>query len=1094
MKKRFLSKSLIAKIALVLVIILVFEFAAAEPVHAASLGGTLLNPIVNLVVYLADGVIQILQSALTSIDNSFAYIDISKDKTSWWVALGAVVGGLLIATVAILATIFTGGAAAAIVAAVAPTVIGAGFTGAAFGGLYLAVYPQVGEKIDAVVFGNSFVIPTIGITPETILKNQIKLFDVNYFKRIEDNPNDTDTTESLSQTLRNVVAQVYTTIRDVALVAMLIVIIYIAIRMLLALTPKEKSRYKESAVNCVIGLVLIITMHFIMSVSVSVLEMITNSITFTNQIYDVEEDADSINNFLESNPDAYNNSISGVMLKIAGDKLFNAIAEDPDASSPVSKYPGFVLENNGEKISYIKASNFTEQARYMAQKLYELDDEGSTIETWAHIGWAFVYIMLVILTLSFVLMYAKRTLYMAALTIFAPIVGIMYPINRANGGRSQTLNLWFKEYMGNLIIQPFHLLLYTIFIGSAMQFAIYNPVYVIIAIMGLMFVERLLKDLLGIQDTRIGGLGKSLQDTTRAIKTTEKAATSIARTVGRTVSRGTHALGRGAVGLAGLAGSRTTEDTPEEGGVNNINSAPRVQNPPLAADFGGGQNEPPPTAGAQNPEALNQGLDNNTNQQPQQLNPQQRKLDQVASMRKYFSEGGRQNELGEYFNPYTDEFDPNYNPLNDPLFQVNKGVDEQATMQKYLSEGGRQNTFGEYFRPDIDEFEAGYNPLNDPAFQVYKDGNVAMPQGLDGINQVGIQGNATLNGIPQELDEALTMQKYMSAGGRVNENGEYLKLDSNVFDANYDPLDDTRFQSYRDANIRIAGGVGLPDTLDDITLSMVDSLNDNGRPFEVLDGTNERVVRSDGERNILTDDNGHTRIERVETPNGRDPMAMAMAAGSEMNNIATSGMENIRTVENTGNVLETGSTATASNYSLSNLGSTAYVEQSGAQNIPDGNNVRVNHDLSNSKSKDKIVNFEPRAQEIREERASAGGNTTSNNENTENVHRLTADEYEEMPPSRDNFAVINGGRTNAGASSARPRGNSAPQNTTRNPEPLNNNAPQNNTRTPSPANNPAPQDSGRIPTPANDPAPQNNRAPVGAGPVSDRNQCKCATR
>ena len=64
MKKRFLSKSLIAKIALVLVIILVFQFAMAEPVRAADL---------------ADGAISILQSSLLSIEKSFLYIDLSDE-------------------------------------------------------------------------------------------------------------------------------------------------------------------------------------------------------------------------------------------------------------------------------------------------------------------------------------------------------------------------------------------------------------------------------------------------------------------------------------------------------------------------------------------------------------------------------------------------------------------------------------------------------------------------------------------------------------------------------------------------------------------------------------------------------------------------------------------------------------------------------------------------------------------------------------------------------------------------------------------------------------------------------------------------------
>lgn len=107
MKKRFLSKSLIAKIALVLVIILVFEFAMAEPVGAAEIGGTLLRPIVNLVVYLADGVITILQSLLLSMEKSFLYIDLNEEggligtvkKVASWIVAIVIVGALVVGAI-----------------------------------------------------------------------------------------------------------------------------------------------------------------------------------------------------------------------------------------------------------------------------------------------------------------------------------------------------------------------------------------------------------------------------------------------------------------------------------------------------------------------------------------------------------------------------------------------------------------------------------------------------------------------------------------------------------------------------------------------------------------------------------------------------------------------------------------------------------------------------------------------------------------------------------------------------------------------------------------------------------------------------------
>ena len=929
MKKNFISKSLIAKIALVLVIILLFEFAAAEPVHAASLGGQLLNPIVNLVVYLADGAIQILQSALTSIENTFIYIDITESKTSWWIAVGAVVVGIICVVLAVVAVVVTGGLAApAIVCTVAVSVAGAGLTAAAAGGIYLAVYPQFGEKLDAVVFGNSFVYSNIYITPETILKNQIQLFNVNYFETIDDS--DTDTTVSLSNTLRKVISQAYTTVRDIALVAMLIVIIYVAIRMLLALTPKEKSRYKESAVNCVIGLILIVVMHFIMSASVTGLEMMTNAISITNQIYQVE--GDDIEGFLASNPDVYDKSISGVSLAIVGDQLYDAV-ENPD-SEGTSMYDGIVIgyDDNGDKISYVKASNFTEQARYLAQKLYTLDSDSNTVETWEHIGWAFVYIMLVVLTLAFVVMYGKRTLYMMVLTMFAPVVGVMYPINRANGSRAHTLNLWFREYMGNLIIQPLHVFLYLIFIGSAMAMAINNPIYVIMAIMGLTFAERLLKDLLGIQDTRIGGLGKSLQDTTRAIKTTEKAATSIARTVGRTVSRGTHALGGALVAGAAAASSKNNGESASEEN-EEANKKVREQQNPLPSGENGGNNLPPPTAGAQNPTELENELDNGTNQQGK---PQKRQLDEVASMQKYMSQGGSVNANGEFFNPYTDEYDPNYNPLNDKEFQVLKDVNESATMQNYMNAGYGQNAIGEYYNPNIDEYDAGYNPLNDDMFREY-------------------------------------------------------------------------------------GNTGV---LDNDTMSMINDLNGNSAPFTVLEGTNERVVRTDRDRNVLRDDDGNVRIEPANTPDGRDPMAMAMAAGAETS--TSVGAENTgapRTVGNTDTPIENRGGASTGETVINNSGAATFGIPGGSQSIPDGNNSSSSDNSSKVRTanentgNEKITSYEEGRKAVEARRNNNTGTDSSNNGNNTGADNNAESGNSQSSGARGTSLSSSNNVNNAGANS-----------------------------------------------------------------------------
>ncbi len=595
MKKRFLSKSLIAKIALVLVIIILLQFSLSEPVRAASLGGTLLNPVVSLFVFLADGVIQILQSALTSIEQSFENIPL-KSATPWTkiIAILGVFAGIWLLAASVVITFCTGGGGAPLIVAAATNLASAfaatGFIALGVGGVYLATYPKFGSKFDAIAFGTEFVYARIFITPETILKNQIQLFNVNYFDKPEipegqTEEEQTDQTISMAGTLRDVVKTVYRTIRDVAVIAMLIVIVYVGIRMLLALTPKEKSRYKESLWNCIIGFAIILGAHFIMVISVTAAELITSSIALSTQMYDIggEFNKENVENYINSHPEVGDEAVSGVHLEIVGEELYNAV-KDPN-NPDVSQYPGIELsEENGEKITRVQASNFTEQARYMAQKMYVIDEEDNKTETWEHIGWGFVYIMLVILTIAFIVMYIKRTGYMMVLTILAPIVGLMYPINKVNGSRAHTLNLWFKEYMGNLIIQPFHLILYSILIGSAMSIAINNPIWVIGAIFILVRIEQLLKDLLGIQDTRIGSLGKSLQETTRAIKTTEKATVSMAKSIGRTASRGANFLAGAGLGAVSSYAGRNRN------GQQNAEENEGIERPVRAQGIPGGIN------------------------------------------------------------------------------------------------------------------------------------------------------------------------------------------------------------------------------------------------------------------------------------------------------------------------------------------------------------------------------------------------------------------------------------------------------------------------------------------------------------------------
>ena len=97
---------------------------------------------------------------------------------------------------------------------------------------------------------------------------------------------------------------------------------------------------------------------------------------------------------------------------------------------------------------------------------------------------------------------------MAFLTMIAPLVALTYPIDKAGDGKAQAFNMWFKEYIMNAILQPVHLLLYSVMVSSAMDLAVDNPIYALVTIGFLIPAEKFIKKMFGLDKGQTaGGLG-----------------------------------------------------------------------------------------------------------------------------------------------------------------------------------------------------------------------------------------------------------------------------------------------------------------------------------------------------------------------------------------------------------------------------------------------------------------------------------------------------------------------------------------------------------------------------------------------------------
>lgn len=128
-------------------------------------------------------------------------------------------------------------------------------------------------------------------------------------------------------------------------------------------------------------------------------------------------------------------------------------------------------------------------------------------DTWLKLEYFILYMMMVIYTIRFTWTYLKRVLNMAFLTLIAPLVALTYPIDKVSDGKAQAFNVWLREFCFNALLQPFHLLIYLVLVSSALDLAVKNPLYAVVALGFIVPAEKLLRKMFGFDKASGGTVG-----------------------------------------------------------------------------------------------------------------------------------------------------------------------------------------------------------------------------------------------------------------------------------------------------------------------------------------------------------------------------------------------------------------------------------------------------------------------------------------------------------------------------------------------------------------------------------------------------------
>ena len=161
----------------------------------------------------------------------------------------------------------------------------------------------------------------------------------------------------------------------------------------------------------------------------------------------------------------------------------------------------------------------------------------------------------IVYTVIFAVKYLKREFTILFLAIIGPAACITYPIDKIGDGKAQAYNRWFTEFLYQVIIQPFHLLLYIVLIGTAAELADANILYAIVCFAVMVPAEKFIREMFGFKDK----LGSPLGNLMKA---------GMARDL---VNRATSALMKGKSGGSGGKGG-------QEGANDSLPPSPHTRN------------------------------------------------------------------------------------------------------------------------------------------------------------------------------------------------------------------------------------------------------------------------------------------------------------------------------------------------------------------------------------------------------------------------------------------------------------------------------------------------------------------------------------
>ena len=125
-----------------------------------------------------------------------------------------------------------------------------------------------------------------------------------------------------------------------------------------------------------------------------------------------------------------------------------------------------------------------------------------------------IYGMIVRYTATFLFQYIKRMIKVAFLIIISPLISITYAVDKFSDKKAQALTNWTKQFTSEVLIQPFHALIYLILLSLSKSLAEEGGIFAgLMAVVFLRFIfeaEKIIKNIFDVKPAASMGDGNKV--------------------------------------------------------------------------------------------------------------------------------------------------------------------------------------------------------------------------------------------------------------------------------------------------------------------------------------------------------------------------------------------------------------------------------------------------------------------------------------------------------------------------------------------------------------------------------------------------------